>query len=91
VNKETGEVILHFDTFDSFCMGYYEFILEEFETDTEGSCEEIVLGHSYVAKNKCNAEASYHSERKGHIKGHQENEAYPQCEKVTVLLYIDYG
>lgn len=71
-------------------MGYYEFILEEFETDMEGSCEEIVLGNSYVAKNECNAEASYHSVRKGVIKGHQEK-AYPQCEKVTVLLYVDYG
>jgi len=83
--------VLEFNTFDSLCTGYYDFTLEEFETDTEDRCEGIVFGRSYAAINGCEINASYHSVRKGRIEGYQENEAYPPCAKVTELLYIDYG
>ena len=72
-------------------MGDYKFTLEEFETDTEDRCGGIVFGHSYAAINECEGNALYHSVRSGHIEGHQENEAYPTCAKVTELLYIEYG
>jgi hypothetical protein len=72
-------------------VGYYEFILEAFETNTEDRCKGTVFGHSYAAKNKCKIDASYHSVRKGIIEKHQGSEIYPQCEKVRKLLYIDYG
>lgn len=83
--------MLQFSTFDSLCMGYYDFELEEFETDTEERCEGIVFGRSYAAINECDVNASYHSVRKGHIKRYRKNEAYPPCAKVTELLYIVYG
>jgi hypothetical protein len=72
-------------------MGYYEFTLEEFETDTEDRCNGIVFGHSYAATNECKVSASYHSVRKGRIVGRREKKDYPTCAKVTELLYIDYG
>lgn len=83
--------MLQFNTFDSLCMGYYDFTLEEFETDTDDRCKGTVFGHSYVAENECEVYASYHSVRKGHIEGHQENVDHPPCAKVTELLYTDYG
>lgn len=82
--------MLQFNTFDSLCKGYYYFILEELETDKEDRCKGIDFGHSYVAKNECEVEASYHSVRKGEIVRHKKNEASPPCAKVTELLYIDY-
>jgi hypothetical protein len=72
-------------------MGYYTFQLEEFETDADDRCKGNVFGHSYAAVNECGVKASYHSVRKGRIKGHQENKVYPPCAKVTELLYIDYS
>jgi hypothetical protein len=69
-------------------MGYYEFILEEIETDTDNGCKGIVFGHSYAAKNECGVIASYHSVRKVRIEGYQENKDYPPCAKVTELLIL---
>lgn len=80
--------MLQFNTFDSLCMGTYEFMLEEFETDR---CERTVFGHSYAATNECDGRAWYHSVRKSNIVAHEENEDYPPCAKVTELLYIGYG
>jgi len=87
LDKETGQVVLQFNTFDSLCMGYYDFTLEEFETDTEDSCEGIVFGRSYAAINECEINATYHSVKKGHIEGYQENEAYPPCAKSVNVTY----
>jgi hypothetical protein len=72
-------------------MGYYEFTLEEIETDTDNRCKGIVFGHSYAAENECGVTASYHSVRRGHIEGYQKNKDYPPCAKVTELQNIDYG
>jgi hypothetical protein len=91
VNKQTGQVVLQFNTFDSLREGFYDFILEELETNTEDRCEGNVFGHSNVAKHECKVtKASYHSVRKSWIVRHKKNEASPPCAKVTELLYIDY-
>jgi hypothetical protein len=91
LNKETGQVVLQFNIFDSLCNRDYEFILEELKTDTKDRCKGNVFGHSYVAKKECKVKASNHSVRKSWIIQHKNNEASPTCSKVTELLYIVYG
>jgi hypothetical protein len=72
-------------------MGYYEFVLEAFEMNTEEQCKGTVFGHSYAAENECKVHGSYHSIRIGIIEEFQGSEIYPQCEKVRKLLYVNYG
>lgn len=93
MNQDTGKVTLQFSTFDRLCEGYYYFTLEAFENVTEDKCNGTVFGHSYVMKDICGGvNASHHSERKGGIKKRDQcNETCPHCEKVTELLYINYG
>jgi hypothetical protein len=91
LNKETGQVVLQFSTFDSLCNGDHKFILEELKTDTEDRCKGNVFGHSYVAEKECKVKASDHSVRKSRIVQHKKNEASPTCSKVTELLCIVYG
>jgi hypothetical protein len=91
LNKYTGKVTLQFSTFDRFCKGECDFILEAFQNVTKDKCNGITFGHSYVTENECHrVSALFHSRRKGTIR-RECNETCPYCEKVTELLYINYG